>query len=58
MEGDINANFTEPEGTPQGEVIRDNLVSEVLEDMVMYFLARLKLWLQDMCTWSMRRDGR
>ena len=57
MTGDINANLAYPEGTPRYEAITENLVAAGLEDMGMHFLPHSKLWLQYMCTWSMRRDG-
>ena len=56
--GDLNVNLAEPEGTPRGEAIADELAAAGIEDMGLHFYPCLKLWLQDMCTWSMRRDGR
>ena len=53
----LNANLVDPEGTPQGEAIADELDSVGLIYMRLHFLPRRKPWLQDRCTWNMRRDG-
>ena len=55
--GNLNTNQIDPEGTPQGEAIVDELVSTGIEDMGLKFLQRCKTLLQDRCAWSMRRDG-
>ena len=55
---DLNANLAEPEGTPQGETIVDDLVVVGLMDMGIHFLPWRKPWLQDGCKYSMQRDGR
>ena len=58
VSGDLNANLAEPEGTPQGETIVDDLVVVGLMDMGIHFLPWRKPWLQDGCKYSMQRDGR
>ena len=45
VSGDLNVNITEPEGTPRGEAIADELTAAGLEDMGMHFLPRRKPWL-------------
>ena len=55
--GNLNSNIAEPEGTPWGGAIVDELAAAELKDMVLHFLPRCKPWLQDMCMWHMRRDG-
>ena len=55
--GDLNANLVEPEITPRGEALADELAVAGLEDMILHFFPLSKPWLQDMFTWSMRRDG-
>ena len=57
MAGDLNSNLVDPEVTPQSEAISDKLASARLEDMGLHFLPQCKPWLQDRCTWSMRRYG-
>ena len=57
MSVDLNANLLDPEGTPQGGAIAGELVGEGLLDIGLHFLPRRKPWLQDMCKWSMWRDG-
>ena len=56
--GNLNSNIAEPEGTPWGGAIVDELAAAGLKDMVLRFLTRCKPWLQDRCTWGMRRDGK
>ena len=51
--GDINVNFTEPEGDRRGEDIAAALATEVLEDMSEHFLPRRRYWYLDGRTWSM-----
>ena len=55
--GDLNANLTEPEGTPQGEAIAEELAATGIMDTGLHFLPQSKPWLQDRRTWSMRRYG-
>ena len=54
---DLNANLAGLEGTPRDEVIADKLAAADIVDMGLHFLPRRKPWLQDRCTWIMRRDG-
>ena len=54
--GNLNTSLAEPEGTPQGESIMDKLTAAGLMDTGLNFLPWRKPWLQDRCTWSMRRD--
>ena len=56
--GNINANQTDPEGTPRAEAIADNLAAARLMDMGLHFTPRRKLWLKDRCTWCMQQDRR
>ena len=58
VDGDLNANLAEPEGTPQDEAIADELAAVGIVDMQLHFLPRHNPWLQDMCTGLMRRDER
>ena len=53
----LNTNLADPEGTPLGEVIADELAVAGMTDMGLYFIPQRKSWLQDRCTYSMRRDG-
>ena len=55
MAGELNANLAEPEGTPQGEVILDELTAVGIMDMGLHFLPRRKPWFQDRCMWIVRR---
>ena len=57
MVGDLNANLANPEGTPQVEAIADELDAAGLVYMGLHLLSQRKPWLQDRCTWIMRRDG-
>ena len=54
----LNANLADPEGTAWVEAIADKLTAAGIKDTGLHFLPRCKPWLQDRCTWSMRRDGR
>ena len=55
--GDFNINLVEPEGTPQGEAVADELAAAGLLDIEIIFLPRRKTWFQDKCTWRIHRDG-
>ena len=57
MAGHLNANLLEPEGTPRGEAIAENFAAAGIEYMGLHLLPQHKPWLQDMCKWSMWRDG-
>ena len=57
MAGDPNANLVDPEGTLQVEEIAYELAAAGILDMGLHFLPRCKPWVQDRCTWSMRRYG-
>ena len=54
--GDLNVNLADPEGTLKGEAIADELTAAGIEDMGLQFSPCLKPWLQDRCTWRMRKD--
>ena len=43
--GDFNINLVEPEGTPQGEAVADELAAAGLIDIVLHFLTWRKPWL-------------
>ena len=55
---DLNANLAGLEGTPRDEVIADKLAAADIVDMGLHFLPRRKPWLQDRCTWIMRKNRR
>ena len=50
VDGNLNTNLVELEGTPQGEAISDELAATGIMDMGLYFLPWRKPWLQDRCT--------
>ena len=57
MGGNFNANLVDPEGTPRGQDIADEIAAEGIVDVVLHSLPSCNTWLQDMCTWRMRKDG-
>ena len=55
--GKLNYNLADPEGTPKGEAISDELVAAGLDDTGLHFLPWHDSWFQDRCTWTMRQEG-
>ena len=56
VDGDINENLEEPEGTPRSEAIAEKITVDGLVDMGLHLLPWRKPWLNDRCTWKIQRD--
>ena len=58
VEGDFNANLSEPEGDWRGEDIVAALATEELKDRTAHFLLLQRSWCRDRRMWSMIQAGR
>ena len=56
VDGNLNSNLEEPEGSPRLEAIADELIVDGLMDMGLHFLPQCKLWSKGICTWRMQQD--